>query len=174
MTRRSLVWAPGVLRAQYEESRGETPWVPTPDDVIETMLRMAKVTRRDRVYDLGCGDGRILIAAAKKYGCHGVGIDIEPERIKESREGARSAKVARLLRFQVGDFHQTSVRDATVVVIYLYTRVMTKLKPKLLAELKPGTRLVAFQFNGFGDWAPAEVDRQHHYPVYFWMAPPRK
>jgi SAM-dependent methyltransferase len=168
VTRRGFVLSPALLRAQYEESRGETPWVPTPDAVIETMLRMARVTRRDRVYDLGCGDGRILIAAARKYGCRGVGIDIEPERIGESRAAAQAAGVDRLLRFVEGDFHTASVGDASVVVIYLYTRVMAKLKPKLLAELKPGTRLVAYQFNGFGDWAPAAVDRRHDYPVYLW------
>jgi SAM-dependent methyltransferase len=160
------------LLGQYEESRGETPWVPTPDDVIQTMLRMARVTRRDRVYDLGCGDGRILITAARQFGCRGVGIDIEPERIRESREGARAARVDRLLRFEEGDFHSTSVREATVVMVYLFTRVMAKLKPKLLAELRPGTRVVAYQFNGFGDWTPAQVDKRHDYPVYLWTVPP--
>jgi precorrin-6B methylase 2 len=166
VTRRGLLLGATPCLAQYEESRGETPWVPTPDDVIDTMLQMAQVTKRDRVWDLGCGDGRILIAAARKHGCRGVGVDIEPERIREARAAAKQAKVDRLLRFVEGDFHQTRIRDASVVMIYLYTRVMAKLQPQLMAELRPGTRLVAFQFNGFTNWAPVEVNRAHPYPVY--------
>jgi len=157
-----------LLRAQYEESRGETPWVPTPDAVVETMLREARVTSRDTVYDLGCGDGRIVIAAAARYGARGVGIDIEPERIREAKAAARAARLADRVRFRRGDFHKTRFDGATVVTIYLYTRVMEKLKPKLLAELKPGTRVVAHQFNGFGDWEPDRVVRTHHYPVFVW------
>jgi len=159
---------PFGLSGQYEESRGETPWVPSPDEVIETMLRMAKVTRRDTVLDLGCGDGRVVVMAARKFGARGIGIDIEPERIRESRQAARVAGVSRRVRFIEQDFHHANISGASVVTMYLFTGVMAKLKPKLRAELKPGTRLVAYQFNGMGDWAPDQVDRSHKYPVFLW------
>lgn len=162
------VLAPVAL-AQYEESRGETPWVPSPDEVIETMLRLARVTRDDVVYDLGCGDGRIINMAAKKFGARGVGIDIEPERISEASEAARAAGVSDRVRFVEQDFHQADVSSATVVTLYLFTAVIAKLKPKLQAELKPGTRIVAYHFNGMGDWKPRKVVRKHRHPVYLWV-----
>ena len=175
MTRRRLFVAPFLAQpcfAQYEDSRlGDTPWVPTPDKVIATMLGLAQVTTKDTVYDLGCGDGRIVIAAARDFGDRGVGIDIEPERILEANEAARQAKVARRVRFLLQDLHQAKISSATVVTIYLFTKVMARLKPKLLAELKPGTRIVAYQFNGLGDWQPEEVVRTHDHPVYRWTVP---
>ena len=170
MLRRTFLLSPLGL-PQYEESRGETPWVPSPDEVIATMLRAARVTRRDVVYDLGCGDGRIVIAAARDFGARAVGIDIEPERIGEAREAAKQAGVADRVRFVEQDFHQANVSSASVVALYLYTREMTKLKPKLLAQLKPGSRVVAYQFNGMGEWKPKRVIRKHHYPVYLWIVP---
>ena len=174
MTRRGLLLCAAPLLAQYEDSRlGDTPWVPTPDAVIATMLRLAKVTSKDMVYDLGCGDGRIVIAAARDFGARGVGIDIEPERIQEANEAARDAKVARRVKFIRQDLHQAKISGATVVTIYLFTKVMARLKPKLLAELKPGTRVVAYQFNGLGDWRPDEVVRTHDHPVYRFTVPPR-
>ena len=173
MTRRALLLsAPAIALSaapQYEESRGETPWVPSPDDVIDTMLRLARVKPRDLVYDLGCGDGRIVIAAARDFGARGVGIDIEPERIAEAREAAKAAAVDRAVDFRVQNFHTTEVAPASVVVLYLYTRVIAKLKPKLLAELKPGTRIVSYQFNGMGDWKPVKTVRKHRYPVFLWV-----
>lgn len=174
MTRRQLLFASPLL-AQYEDSRlGETPWVPTPDDVIATMLRLTRVTAKDVVYDLGCGDGRIVIAAARDFHARGVGIDIEPERIREAKEAARAAKVTRRVRFLRQDLHQARIGEASVVTIYLFTKVIARLKPKLLAELKPGTRIVSYQFNGMGDWQPDEVASQHQYPVYLWTVPRRK
>jgi len=165
---------PAPVLAQYEESRGETPWVPSPDEVIDTMLRLARVGQRDTVYDLGCGDGRIVIAAARDFGARAVGIDIEPERIAEANEAARKAAVSERVRFLEQDFHQADLSAATVVALYLYTREMTKLKPKLLAQLKPGARVVAYQFNGMGDWKPESVIRKHDYPVYLWTVPKRR
>lgn len=173
LLRRSFLLTPLGL-PQYEESRGETPWVPSPDEVIDTMLRTARVGRRDIVYDLGCGDGRIVIAAARDFGARAVGIDIEPVRIREANEAARAAGVVKRVRFIEQDFHQASVRGASVVALYLYTREMAKLKPKLLAQLKAGSRVVAYQFNGFGDWTPTQVIEKHHYPVYFWTVPERR
>ncbi|MCC6537160.1 MAG: class I SAM-dependent methyltransferase [Bryobacterales bacterium] len=175
MKRRELLamaWpAAAVTAAQYEESRGETPWVPTPDEVVDTMLRLAQVTASDTVLDLGCGDGRIVVAAARDFGARGIGLDIEPVRIEEANAAARKARVAERVRFAVQDFHAAHFGEATVVTIYLYTSVMAKLKPKLLAELKPGTRVVAYQFNGMGGWKPRKTVKKHHYPVYLWIVP---
>ena len=167
MRRRTFLLSPLAL-PQYEESRGETPWVPSPDEVIDTMLRMARVGSRDMVYDLGCGDGRVVIAAAR-MGARAVGIDIEPVRISEASEAASKAGMAERVRFIEQDFHQADISSATVVALYLYTREMAKLKPKLLGQLKPGSRVVAYQFNGLGDWKPTKVSRKHHYPVYLWV-----
>lgn len=157
--------------AQYEESKGDVPWVPTPDEVMDTLFRMAKLTPRDVVYDLGSGDGRVVIYAAKKFGARGVGIEIEGHRVKEARAAARAAGVAGRVRFIEQDLFNADIRIATVVFLYLYTAVMKRLKPKLFAELKPGTRVVAYQFNGMGDWQPAQVDRSHHHPAYLWTVP---
>ncbi|MBI2686185.1 MAG: class I SAM-dependent methyltransferase [Acidobacteria bacterium] len=160
--------------AQYEESKGDVPWVPTPDEVIDTMFRMAKVSAKDTVYDLGSGDGRVLIYGAKHFNARGVGIEIEAHRIKEAREAAIAARVNKKVRFIENDLFKASVKDASVVFLYLFTAVMARLKPKLLAELKPGTRIVAYQFNGFGDWKPAQVDNTHPYPAYLWVVPTRQ
>ena len=175
MLRRTFLVSPLVAAAaQYEESRGETPWVPSPDEAIETMLRLAKVGRGDVVYDLGCGDGRVVIMAAQKFGAKAVGIDIEPVRIGEANLAAQAAGVAGNVRFVEQDFHQADISPASVVALYLYTREMTKLKPKLLSQLKPGSRVVAYLFNGMGDWKPKTVVQKHLHPVYLWVVPKRE
>jgi len=174
MERRALLpLLSSVAFGQYEESKGDVPWVPTPDEVMETLFRMAKLTARDVVYDLGSGDGRVVIYAAKKFGARGVGIEIEGHRVKEAREAATKAGVSRRVRFVENDIFKADIGEATVVFLYLYTAVMTRLKPKLFAELKPGTRVVAYQFNGMGEWQPARVDRSHDYPAYLWIVPTR-
>ena len=119
------------------------------------MLSLAKVKRTDIVYDLGCGDGRILIAAAKVYGAHGVGIDINPLRIREAKENAKKAGVDELVRFEENNLFQADIHEATVVTLFLLSSVNIRLRPKLLAELKPGTRVVSNTFN-MGDWKPDE------------------
>ena len=159
--------------AQYEESKGDVPWVPTPDEVMDTLFRMAGVTARDTVYDLGSGDGRVLIYAAKHFGARGVGIEIEGHRVLEARSAAKAAGVARRVRFVEQDLFKADIRPATVVFMYLYTAVMAKLKPKLLHDLKPGTRIVAYQFNGLGDWKPDRVDNTHSHPACLWTVPTR-
>jgi len=176
MLRRTLLGAlPAVFaRAQYEESRGDVPWVPSPDDVIDTMLRMAKVKSTDVVYDLGCGDGPIVIAAARKFGARGVGVDIEPVRVQEAQAAAHAAGVTGRVSFFEQDLFQTDIREATVVTLYLFTKVIERLKPKLLAELRPGARVVSYQFNGMGDWKPRQVVRKHKYPIYLWVVPRRR
>lgn len=134
------------------------PYIPTPQDVVDRMLSVAEVTSQDTVFDLGCGDGRIVITAAKKYGAHGVGIDIDKDRISESRRNARDAGVAALVRFDQGDILKADVSSATVVTLYLVSSANLKLRPILTQQLKPGARIVSHAF-GMGDWQPDKVDR---------------
>ena len=133
------------------------PYVPTPPDVVDRMLTFAKVGRRDVVYDLGCGDGRIVIAAAKTYGARGVGIDIDPARITEAIANARRAGVEKLVTFRVQDAMATDVSEATVVTLYLLSFANVQLRPHLQRQLKPGARIVSHNF-GMGDWKPDAVD----------------
>ncbi len=136
------------------------PYVPTPQDVVERMLDLAGVTNKDVVYDLGCGDGRLVITAAKKYGARGVGIDIDPERIAESKANAKQAGVEHLVTFRLGDALQADVSQATVVTLYLLSSSNLKLRPMLTRQLKPGARIVSHAF-GMGDWEPEKsVDYQ--------------
>jgi 2-polyprenyl-3-methyl-5-hydroxy-6-metoxy-1,4-benzoquinol methylase len=151
--------------------RKDVPYVPTPEAVVERMLEMAGVTSKDVVYDLGCGDGRIVIAAARR-GARGVGIDIDPERIRESKANAAAEGVSQRVKFAVQDLFETDMSEATVVTLYLLSSVNLKLRPKLLSELKPGTRIVSHAFD-MGDWKPeqtAEVDGNR---IYFWIVPER-
>lgn len=159
---------------QYEESKGDVPWVPTPDEVMDTMFRMAKLKSSDVVYDLGSGDGRVLIYAARKFGARGVGVEIEGHRVKEAREVTEKAGLNGRVRFVEQDLFKAEIGEATIVFLYLFTAVMTRLKPKLFAELKPGTRVVAYQFNGFQDWKPKRVNNSHPYPAYLWIVPNRR
>lgn len=133
------------------------PFVATPQDVVEKMLEMAGVTGRDIVYDLGCGDGRMVITAAKKYGARGVGVDIDPERIAESRAAAKLAGVERLVTFRQEDALATDVSEATVVTLYLLSSSNLRLRPLLTRQLKPGARIVSHAFS-MGDWTPEKVE----------------
>ena len=151
----------------------DVPFVPTPEKVVERMLEVAKVGPNDVVYDLGSGDGRIVIAAAKKHGARGVGIDIDPERVQEARENARRAGVANRVEFRQGDLFEADIRDATVVTIYLLSGINMKLRPKLIAELKPGTRVVSHAFD-MGDWKPDGSAKVGTSTVYYWVIPERK
>lgn len=148
-------------------------YVPTPNNVVDKMLEMARVTAKDVVYDLGCGDGRIVIAAAQKYGARGVGIDIDPERIREANENAARARVTDKVRFIQGDLFQADISEATVVTLYLLTELNLKLRPKLLQELKPGTRVVSHAF-AMGDWQPERTATVNGSQVFLWRIPPRK
>jgi SAM-dependent methyltransferase len=131
----------------------DVPYVSTTDDAVAAMLKLAGVTKNDVVYDLGCGDGRIVIAAAKVYGARGVGIDINPQRIAEAKESAKANGVENMVRFEENDLFEADIHEATVVTIFLLSSVNLKLRPKLLADLKPGTRVVSNTFD-MGDWAP--------------------
>jgi ribosomal protein L11 methylase PrmA len=150
---------------------------PTPLDVVQAMLALASVRPGDVVADLGCGDGRIVIAAVKMPGVRGVCVDIDPERIAESKRNAETAGVSDRIRFVEGDLFKVPFSDATVMTLYLMPDVNMRLRPRLLGELKPGTRIVSHAFD-MGDWVPEErvtVDLQPQtYVLYRWTIPEKK
>jgi SAM-dependent methyltransferase len=156
----------------------DVPYLPTTEDAVPEMLKLANVNSADVVYDLGCGDGRIVIAAAKTYGAHGVGIDLSPDRIREAKENARKAGVENLVRFEENDLFKADIHEATVVTLFLLNTVNMRLRPKLLRDLKPGTRIVSNTFK-MGDWTP---DQEMSVPgvsentpfsrkLYLWVVP---
>ncbi len=153
----------------------DVPYVPTKPEVVAKMLEMAKVGKDDVLYDLGCGDGRIVITAAKLFGTRGIGIDINPERIKESRANAEAEKVTDKVTFLEQDLFQTDFHEASVVTLYLLSSVNLRLRPILFAQLKPGTRVVSHDFN-MDAWRPDDSavvttpDGMTH-DVYFWLLP---
>ncbi|HLK68649.1 MAG TPA: methyltransferase domain-containing protein [Bryobacteraceae bacterium] len=148
----------------------DVPYVHTPNPVVEGMLKLAGVSKEDVVYDLGCGDGRIVIAAARIYGAHGVGIDIDPERVAEARGNAAKEGVERLVKFEEKDLFDADIHEATVVTLYLLPAVNRKLRPKLLKDLKPGTRIVSNSFD-MGDWKPDKEDHVEGRHLYLWSVP---
>jgi ribosomal protein L11 methylase PrmA len=185
--RRTLLKLGGVLAfagvgahartTKDEPTRQPTPevaFVPTPAEIVEAMLKLANVKSTDTVYDLGCGDGRIVIAAAKKFGARGVGIDIDPVRIKEAIENAKKAGVADRVRFIQGDLFEADIRDATVVALFLEQRYNRKLRPRLWAQLKPGTPVVSHEHDFGADWAPFHRTVVSGKTVYLYVVPARK
>jgi 2-polyprenyl-3-methyl-5-hydroxy-6-metoxy-1,4-benzoquinol methylase len=148
-------------------------YVPTPPEVVEEMLKLADVRKGDVLYDLGSGDGRIPVTAAKKYGIRAVGIDIDPERIHEANENARNAGVTHLVSFRREDLFTADFRDATVVTLYLLPDLNVKLRSRLWKELKPGTRVVSHQFD-MDDWKPEKTVELNGRTIYFWTIPARK
>jgi precorrin-6B methylase 2 len=145
-------------------------FVPTPHEVVAAMLKVANVRKSDVLYDLGSGDGRIVIAAAKKYGTRGTGIDIDSVRVAEGRRGAQKAGVADKAKFQQADLFQTDLRDATVVTLYLLPTLNVKLRPKLYAELKPGSRVVSHAFD-MGSWKADSTFMVGTSAVFYWVIP---
>ena len=137
--------------AGQQRVRPEVPYVPTPDEVVKEMLKMADVNENDILYDLGCGDGRIVITAAKEIGCRGVGIDIDPVRIEESKENAKKAGVEDKVEFLLMDLFEADLSQATVVTLYLLSKVNLRLRPKLFRELRAGARVVSHDFS-MGTW----------------------
>ena len=160
----------------------DVPFVPTTEAAVQEMLKLAEVKKSDVVYDLGCGDGRIVIAAAKSFGARGVGIDIDPMRINEAKQNARAAGVENLVRFEENDLFEADIREASVVTLFLLPHVNLKLRPKLLQELKPGTRIVSNTFD-MDDWKPEKQatvggDSDADFEplsrkLYLWIVPPR-
>ena len=169
-----IVLLAGVT-ASTAQQRPEVPYVPTDDRVVAEMLAVANVGKDDVLYDLGSGDGRIVITAAKKFGTRGVGVDIDPERVKEANENAAKAGVTDRVRFVQQDLFQTDFREATVVTLYLLPSVNMRLRPKLLSDLKPGTRVVSHNYD-MGDWAPLKTIvvtlPEDMHTVYYWIVPP--
>jgi precorrin-6B methylase 2 len=151
----ALVLSISLAAAQSSQTHREpdVPYVPTTEEAVQAMLKLANVQKTDILYDLGCGDGRIVIAAAKTYGARGVGIDIDPQRIREAKENAKKAGVEKLVRFEENDLFQADFREATVVSLFLLPTINLRLRPKLLQDLKPGTRVVSNTFD-MGDWKP--------------------
>jgi SAM-dependent methyltransferase len=153
---------------------GDVPYVQTPDRVVEAMLALADVGRADVVYDLGSGDGRIVIAAARRRGARGVGIEIDPDLVRQARSDAARAGVADRARFVAGDLFAADLREATVVTLYLSPELNARLRPRLLEALRPGSRIVSHQF-GMGDWEPTRsvrltVEGRDHV-VHLWVVP---
>jgi len=147
-------------------------YVPTPNEIVDRMLDVANVSPLDVVYDLGCGDGRIVIAAAKKYGTRGVGVDLDPARIREAQANAKKAGVENLVTFKVADLFKTDLTEATVVTLYLLPELNRRLKPKLFAELKPGARVVSHDWDMGRDWPPDEEIKLGTSGIYMWKMPP--
>jgi len=155
------------------ERHPDVIFVPTPQEAVEDMLRLVDVKQGDVLYDLGSGDGRIPVTAAKKYGVRAVGIDIDPQRIKEANENARKAGVTRLVEFRNEDLFKSNFKEATVITLYLLPELNVRLRPRLLAELKPGTRIVSHQFD-MGDWQPEKKLESRGRTLYFWTIPDPK
>jgi predicted RNA methylase len=180
MTARRIVLSLAILAALVIPAAAQQPptplrspdviFVPTPQEVVDAMLKLAKVTKNDVVYDLGSGDGRIPITAAKTYGARGVGIDIDPTRIKEAMENLKTSGMADRVKFLNQDLFTTDISEATVVTLYLLPTLNLKLLPKLNKELKPGTRVVSHAFE-MGEIKPIETLNVNGRTVYFWTTP---
>jgi precorrin-6B methylase 2 len=169
-----------VVAAQTGAPRREpdVPFVPTTEPAVQAMLKLAELKKTDVLYDLGCGDGRIVVTAAKDFGARAVGIDINPVRIGEAKENARKAGVEKLVRFEENDLFEADIHEATVVTLFLLPHINLKLRPKLLHDLKPGTRIVSNTFD-MGDWKPekeaivpdTDDDSYLSHKLYLWIVP---
>ena len=159
----------------------DVPYVPTKPEAVDAMLKLADVNKDDIVYDLGCGDGRIVVAAAKTYGAHAVGIDNDPVRIGEAKENARKAGVENLVRFEENDLFKVDIHEASVVTLFLLSSVNQRLEPKLRRELRPGARIVSNTFR-MGSWTPDKeftiegADSYYEFSkhLYLWVVPAKK
>ena len=149
----------------------DVPYVPTPQPVVDKMLEMGKVRRGDTLYDLGCGDGRIVVTAAKK-GARGVGIDIDPTRIEEAHQNAQQAGVADRVEFRVGNIFESDFSPATLVTLYLLPDINLKLRPQLWRQLKVGTRVVSHAFDMGDEWPPERTERIQNSTLYSWTIKP--
>ncbi len=162
--------------AQAQPRRNQVPdviFVPTPQEVVDEMLRLANVKKGDVLYDLGSGDGRIPVTAAKKFGVRAVGIDIDPERIQEANENAKRNGVTSLVKFRKEDLFQADIHEATVVTLYLLPDLNVKLMPRLMEQLKPGSRIVSHQFD-MGNWRPDKKVELSGRTIYLWTIPAKK
>jgi Methyltransferase domain len=159
--------------AQAKLRAPDVIFLPTPPEVVAAMLTVARVGKGDVIYDLGSGDGRIVISAVKDFGAaRGVGIDIDPERVAEASANARQAGVADRVSFLNQDLFTTDFSEATVVTLYLLPSLNLRLRPKLLSDLRPGTRIVSHAFD-IGDWVPEQTLYVGGRTVYYWTVPAR-
>lgn len=160
--------------SQSSQPRPDIAYIPTPDDAVEAMLHLAQVGPADVLYDLGCGDGRLLIAAAQRWGTQGVGIDIDPNCLHLAQHQAQKAGVAHLIALQQGNLYESDVSAATVVALYLLPHLNVRLLPRLLQQLRPGSRIVSHQFD-MGDWAPEQMlqlpSSEEESTIYMWRVP---
>ncbi|MBM3776691.1 MAG: methyltransferase domain-containing protein [Acidimicrobiia bacterium] len=163
--------APAQAGQQDQLRTPDVIFVPTPQEVVDAMLKLAKVTGKDVLYDLGSGDGRIPITAAKTYGTRAIGIDIDPVRIQEANANAKTAGVTDKVKFLNQDLFTTDLSDATVITLYLLPSLNLKLMPTLKA-LRPGTRIVSHAFD-MGDWEPEETQSVEGRTIYLWTIPTR-
>jgi ribosomal protein L11 methylase PrmA len=170
-----LTAATAAVLAQNHQPKHEpdVPFVPTPQEVVDEMLKLGNVHKGDVLYDLGCGDGRIVISAAQQYGVEAYGVDIDPQRIEESKENAAKAGVTDKVKFIEGDLFDTDIGKASVVTLYLLHSVNLKLRPKLMKELKPGSRVVSNTFN-MDDWEPVKKIDVNGRILYLWVIPEKK
>jgi len=167
-----LVSIAALAASQQPKRTPDIHFVPTPDEVVEAMLRLADVGANDLVYDLGSGDGRIPITAARRFGARGVGIELDPELVAQATRSAQQAGVADRVRFVEGDIFESDISPATVVTLYLLTSINERLRPKLQKELRPGTRIVSHQFR-MGDWEPERDVVVDFRSLFLWRVPKR-
>jgi SAM-dependent methyltransferase len=165
-----LTPAAGISQQSGKLRAPDVIYVPTPQNVVDAMLKLANVHSGDVIYDLGCGDGRIVVTAAKQLGVRGTGIDINPERIAEARENAQKNGVTSRVTFRNEDLFETDIKEASVVTLYLLTSLNLKLRPKLWRDLKPGTRIVSHTFD-MGDWTPEKEMEIGAHTIYLWTVP---
>ena len=183
LTRRSALMAAGALTLApglaaslahaQDAPRLDVPYVPTPQQVVDRMLELAKVTKDDYLIDLGSGDGRIPVTAAKRYGVRAMGVDLNPTRVAEARKNATDNNVTDLVSFEVADLFKTDISKASVLTMYLLSSVNLKLRPRILSELKPGSRVVSHAFD-MGDWKPDVTEQVDGRRVMMWTVPPRR
>jgi len=166
-----LAFALAAPIAAQDAPKLDVPYVPTPSSVVQKMLDLAQVSDADYVVDLGSGDGRIAIAAAKR-GAKAMGVDLNPVRVEEAQENAKKAGVEDKVAFKQGDLFETDFSDADVLTLYLYNSVNLKLRPVILSKLEPGTRVVSHAFS-MGDWEPEVKVKVDGRTVYFWIVPAR-
>lgn len=179
LSRRSLLAGAAALAAtpvfaqlaeQDAPPRLDVPYVPTPQEVVDRMLEIAKVSGKDFVMDLGCGDGRMLVTAASRFGSRGRGVDLNPVRIKEANANAQSAKVSDKVTFEVKNLFETSIADADVLTMYLLPSVNLQLRQRIFDEMKPGSRIVSHSFD-MGDWDADLRDQVNYSRIYHWIVP---
>lgn len=173
----ALITSPALVRSAFAQAepvpRLDVPFVPTPQQVVDKMLELAKVQKGDYLVDLGSGDGRIPVTAAQRYSVRALGVDLNPQRIKEANERAKKAGVTELVQFRQQDLFETDISQANVLTMYLLPSVNLKLRPKILSDMKPGSRVVSHAFD-MGDWAPEQKVTVDGRTVYLWIVPPKK